>query len=73
MSAGCSIMGGGHISMGGVHVSGLQNTSGLAQQLLSSMTIRTTSPCFVVGLTSGGQFSGMHGAFVIGLLVLWLA
>ena len=66
-------MGGGQSSMGGVHVSGLQNTSGLAQQLSSSMTMRTTSPCFVVGLINGGHFSGIQGALVTGLLVLWLA
>ena len=54
--------------MGGVHVSGLQNFSSLAQQLSSSMTTRTTSPCFVVGCTIGGHFSGIQGALVTELL-----
>ena len=50
--------------MGGVHVSGLQNTSSLAQQLSSSMTTLTTSPCLVVGCVIGGHFSGIQGGLV---------
>lgn len=57
-------IGGGHRRVGGVHISGLQNTSYLAQHPRSSYTTLNTSPSLTVCFTATGQFCGMHGASV---------